>query len=395
MKVLYILNSTTITGGATKSLLTLLQGLKEKGITPFVVVPDGGDLCKVLKDKGITYFVLRYSTTTYPSLSSSKDKLLFLPRIFRWKLWESNAVSQIKGIIKEYNIDLVHTNVSVETVGLRAAYQMQVPHIMHFREYADIDFDMHYYPSKKKYYSLLNKFGTYTISITKGIQMYHNLYGERHRQIYNGIELDKNLVDNNDKHILCSESYFLFAGRVEPAKGLKQVVEAFAIFYADNKDKAIHLKVAGSIADEEYAESIRNLISKYELSEVVKFLGPRHDIADLMSKSIATIVSSNFEAFGRCLPEAMLNRCLTIGKDTAGTKEQYDNGLNLYGEEIGLRYNTTEDLAQIMKIVSNMDKQQYASMVSRAENTVLQLYNAKKYVSEVYDFYKEIINKNK
>lgn len=41
---------------------------------------------------------------------------------------------------------------------------------------------------------------------------------------------------------------------------------------------------------------------------------------------MALIVPSPFEAFGLITAEAMFNKCLVIGRDTAGTKEQFDNG---------------------------------------------------------------------
>lgn len=45
-----------------------------------------------------------------------------------------------------------------------------------------------------------------------------------------------------------------------------------------------------------------------------------------MNRATALIVPSPFEAFGLITAEAMFNKCLVIGKDTAGTKEQFDNG---------------------------------------------------------------------
>lgn len=39
-----------------------------------------------------------------------------------------------------------------------------------------------------------------------------------------------------------------------------------------------------------------------------------------MNRATALIVPSPFEAFGLITAEAMFNKCLVIGKDTAGTK---------------------------------------------------------------------------
>lgn len=57
-----------------------------------------------------------------------------------------------------------------------------------------------------------------------------------------------------------------------------------------------------------------------------------------MSKAQALIVASRFEGFGFITTEAMWNDCLVIGKNIAGTKEQFDNGVAETGHEIGLRF---------------------------------------------------------
>ena len=53
----------------------------------------------------------------------------------------------------------------------------------------------------------------------------------------------------------------------------------------------------------------------------VKFLGIRKDIYSLMKNAMALVVSSPSEGFGFITVEAMLNGCLVIGRNTAGTKE--------------------------------------------------------------------------
>ena len=58
---------------------------------------------------------------------------------------------------------------------------------------------------------------------------------------------------------------------------------------------------------------------------------------------LGLIVPSKCEGFGLVTVEGMLNGSLVVGKDTGGTKEQFDNGKSFCGKEIGLRYNTEKD----------------------------------------------------
>ena len=56
-KVIFILNSNSRHGGASKAILYLLDGLILKGASPFVVLPQQGGLCDDLKSRKIPYFV--------------------------------------------------------------------------------------------------------------------------------------------------------------------------------------------------------------------------------------------------------------------------------------------------------------------------------------------------
>ena len=385
MNVLYILNSTSVTGGGTKSFLTLLKGLRAKGVKPFVVLPDKGELLGVLQQDGIKCFVLRYQPTVYPPLSNMKDYLLFVIRVCRWKIWENKATKQIVKIVIDNNIDIIHTNVSIETIGLRAARISNIPHVMHFREYADKDFGYNYFPSKCAYYKMLDYEKSYTISITKGIKHYHHRNGANDRLIYNGISTQA----NKSFDIAKDEKYFLYAGRIEPTKGVQQVISAFLEVKYKHRD--LRLKIAGEVVDNEYQLALETFVRNNNISDDVEFLGARNDIDVLMRSALATVVASRFEAFGRCLPEAMLNGCLTIGHNTAGTKEQYDNGFEMWKEEIGLRYDTTEELARIMESVVDAPADAFDNMKRRAEETVRKLYSTECYIDSVYDFYNEIL----
>ena len=58
---------------------------------------------------------------------------------------------------------------------------------------------------------------------------------------------------------------------------------------------------------------------------MIELLGYRKDIPELMSNAKCLIVPSPNEAFGFITAEGMFNGCLVVGKNTAGTKIQFDN----------------------------------------------------------------------
>ncbi len=392
MKVLYIVHSINMSEGATKSFLTLLDGLVKRGVEPHVITPGKQGLYVALYRKGIAVMALNYRSGVFPNFNSMKDKLLFLPRLMARRVLEYRAIRAIVEYGKHNGIELIHTNVSVVTCGLAAAKTLKIPHVMHVREYADLDFHLHYYPSPTAFYKRVNVENSYTICITKGIQRHHHFLPTCSRVIYNGVVID------STSSVLASRSdmekpYFLFVGRIEQSKGVCQVIEAFNQYCKESTDKNVVLKIAGEITQKAYYDEVSSFVREYGIQDKVEFMGNRRDIDRLMQHALAVIVASPFEAFGRCLPEAMLNHCLTIGRNTAGTKEQYDNGLAVCGSDIGLRYGTSQDLTLRMHEVTDSSPMAYAEMKDNAFRVVLQLYSKEAYVDGVFSFYQEILLK--
>ncbi len=387
MKILYIVNSTNMSGGATKSFMTMILGLKGMGVEPHVVTPDKEGLYNILKDLGVAVLQLNYRMNVYPDFVSLKDKILFLPRLICRRGMECIATSRIIDYCKTNSIEAIHTNVSIISCGLSAAKKLKIPHILHIREYVDWDFGYKPYPSKKSFYRNIIGKNKYVICITKGIQKHHNLSSQNSQVIYNGIAAVS--VPPAENHI---SNYFLFVGRIEPSKGAIDTLKAYKLFCEQNPTNSTLLKMAGEFSDYNYLKKVQSYILENRLERRVELLGNRDDINNLMQSAMATIIASYFEAFGRCLPESMLNGCLTIGRNTGGTKEQYDNGVELFGKEIGLRFNTVEELATCLKKVATEPSSSFDEMRNIARKTVYKLYDEIVYVNNIYSLYKTILS---
>lgn len=107
-----------------------------------------------------------------------------------------------------------------------------------------------------------------------------------------------------------------------------------------------------------------------------------------MQKAKCLIVTSHAEGFGFITVEAMLNACLVLGRDTAGTKEQFDNGLTITGHDIGLRFKTINELVQQMEFVL---KNNTYEICQRAYQVVINKYSIQKHVYLLMEYYKRIL----
>jgi len=386
MKIAFILNATTPYGGATKSFLSLLDELKHRGITPFVVMPDKQGIYGDLEAAGVDVFSTIYRPNAYPNLASLKDYLFFFPRLIARLFVNTRATYLLTKEIKQRHINLIHTNVSVIDIGYRCSRKLRLPHVYHIREYADLDFNIHYFPCKRSFYRHLREEHSYSICITKGIQRHHGQHNSANSKvIYNGIRPTistyPSTIDGN---------YFLYAGRIQHTKGLDMLLEAYALCI-ERQETVLPLKVAGEPTSANYFQKIKEFIKQHKLEEKVSFLGECKNMNELMSEAKALIVPSRHEGFGRCMPEAMFNGCLVVAHNTAGTKEQLDNGIQATGQEIALRFESIEQLANLLHTVSIADPKVYANMKLRAFNVVNQLYTSESNAEQVINFYKEII----
>lgn len=381
IKVLYILNSASKHGGANKSFFNMLEGLIKKGIEPYVILPEYGDLCVLLNNSGVSYSVIKYYHSVYPHIKTIKDLFFYVPRIFRVLFINKCAFKKIIFVAKSFIPDMIHTNVGPIHLGHKMGYYLGVPHVWHLREYQDLDFDMTPLFSKKMFVKKLKNKNNHSIAITFGISRHFDL-SYASKVISNGVMKSAELIFNPNK-----KKYFLYAGRLEEKKGIKELIIAFKEIVKEYSEYS--LLVAGDTANESYKKTLILLVGKLGLKENVKFLGMIDNVYGLMKDAIALIVPSVNEGFGRITVEAMFCGCLVIGNNTAGTKEILENN------DIGILYYGHDELVAAMKSVIANGIESYFPLIKNSQDCVIDLYSIEKNVSSVFDYYQEIMGVSK
>lgn len=386
MKIAYVLSGTGIQGGATKSLMNLLKGVYAHNDDAILICPNKNGIYEFVSKNnfpGVKAEYINYSYNILPFLNTTYDYLMFCPRLLKRMIKNYIGTYKLIKLCRKENVDLIHSNTSVNDVGYRAAKKLGLPHIWHIREYGKLDFDM-IVPFQRKMFLSPNN---YTVTITKDIAKYKKLpLSPQHIVIYNGIcNTDSFRIKDTD------DNYFLYAGNVSKNKGIFDLLEAFSLYLRSNPNKIVVLKIAGNILPE-IKTKIHSICNNNTIDKYVEILGPRDDIADLMFCAKAVIVPSFFEGFGRVLPEAMTNGCLTVGRNTAGTKEQYDNGVEITGREIGFRFNNVKELSSILIDIASKSKKDFIGMILDSQTVVRQLYSNEAYTSNIIKLYKNILH---
>jgi glycosyltransferase involved in cell wall biosynthesis len=360
----------------------MLDGLCGKGILPFVVLPEFGDICAEFDKRGILYEITPFYLAIYPLINNLtglklRDIILYVPRIIRVLLTNYRANRKMIAIAFKYCPDLIHTNVGPLHNGHYIGKKLKVPHVWHVREYQDLDFKMSPLFSMDSFINKLHFSNNHPIAITKGISKHFDL-DKNGRVISNGI-----FKIGYTQLISEKSPYFLFAGRLEPNKGIDKLLKAFCEFSKTNNE--LMLYVAGDTNDLIFKDRLTNMVNEDTLEQRVKFLGMRDNIADLMANATALIVPSLHEGFGRITVEAMFNGCLVIGNNTGGTKEILEE------ERLGILYSGHDELVAAMLRVANNGIKYYFELIMRAQQRATTLYSQEQNVNAVYDYYRGIL----
>ena len=391
MRILFISQTTDI-GGATIALKNIVTEVSKRYVIGILMPSRSGWLVDELSILPCKLFFSDYEMMIYPTHCICKygrtnpiGYLKFIKAVYNKIVKQKKAKKDLICILHVFKPDIVHCNCSPLSFSADVCHKLHIPHVWHIREYSDLGYGHHLMPSKGCFFRKMTAKGNYCIAITKGIFQHFKLREGIDKVIYDGV-FDEGLCPEEFKLNLMG-NYFLSVGRIEPAKGTLELIESFARFHRNHSN--VRLLLVGGFSNLLYLNSFKEVCKKYNIENVVFFCGVRDDVFTLMQHAIALIVASPNEGFGFSATEAMLNSCIVIGRNTAGIKEQFDKGLQITGSEIGLRYNTQEEL--IMQMNKAICRNYDTDMKQRAYSVVIKNYTIQVHVKSLMDYYLNIL----
>ncbi len=363
-------------GGATISFLNMLDGLSDFGVYPIIVVPSRFPVDPNFRERFGSYDYKIIKCPIFYDISYSNEcRYKRLIRRIVTPFLDFFSFLYLSVIVLVYSPDIIHTNTGILHVGYRVAKFFNIPHVWHIREFQDLDFKMNPLPSFADFCSCLRD--SYVIAITRCILSHFRLVEDKkHVVIFNGIYRVSDLVNKTN-----DSRYFLCASRLSPEKGLEDVIDAFSKFCALGYDFKLIIAGAG---DEKYVESLRLRVQRLSCSSIF-FVGFQKSIKEYITKATALIVGSYYEGFGRMSAEAAFSRTIVIGRNSGGTKE-------ILGLTGGFRFNTVDELVNVMVAVSRLNKREYENVVLPAQMAAVDLFSNERNVRSVLALYLKIIN---
>jgi len=381
MKILFILHTSGVSEGSSIAALAIIRHLVKRGHEVMAVLPFTGALVDALQKVGAKTEIISFSGAIWPVHYNIKTTLT-VPKRLIVRLWENHySEKKLQRLVESFQPDILHSNTGVLRIGYYVAKKMNIPHVWHIRETEDGNHCYHY-PNSSFQKRLLDS-NSFNIAITRMVKEYYNLKDNNSKVVYDGVFEQSYRL----QHAVPKKNYFLVVGRVCETKGTDWAVKAF--LNIANRYSDYELWLAGK-DDLQFGKALKGQLQDIENGNRIKFLGIRHDVYELMAQAQAVIVASPLEGFGFIAVEAMINNTIVIGRDTGGTKEQFDNGLKLEGKEIGLRFDTIDELTMRMEQICKNGQESYTAMIGAAQRVVRQLYTIEGNVDQIEQIYKEI-----
>lgn len=264
--------------GAPIALVRLARLLPDFGFRPLVLLPGSGPLETVLKERGVSYRVLRAPFAPFDFIS----------------------------ILKQERPDIVHVNSLVTSWPVLAARLMRVPVVWHVHEYLG---------NKKIYAGIIHGVSNGVILISN--EQYSLFAGKPMAvRIPNGIETARyeaeEPVPGEDGSVVdAGETAVLYIGRIERTKGLLVLARAAAHL----KGRHIRYLVAGGVPKKaaRYEEELFAFLKQNGLEDSFEFLGYRRDIPDILSNADILCHPSYSDTFPLVVLEAMASALPVIG----------------------------------------------------------------------------------
>lgn len=365
--------------GASKSLLNLMDELKEKCNFIVIVAYDYGLFLDELRKRNLKVYYVPFERWV-----KFKDER-FKEEKRKWILKDNKRnqklAKDISKLLKIEKLDLIYSNTSVVDLGYRISKILNIPHIWHIREFGEDDFSMYPLCSKRKYFKKIGDKNNTLICISKAVanKFRGKVKDSQINIIYNGVDKKhiknkKTFTKDSKEKLIC-----LQAGMINKTKGQDITIKAVEELYNEGY-RQIELWLAGTGSLEELG--ITNVSKKKWL----KVLGQIDNVDEVRKEVNIEIVSSKKEAFGRITVEAMMGQIPVIGTNSGGTKELIEDN------ETGLLY-TAGDYKELKEKIKYFceNRKEIERMGKNAYKYSKDYFKIERCANEVFEVFEKVI----
>ena len=358
--------------GGQRSMTHLIERLDRQKYSPFALCPEKGELSdKLLSLDCPVFHVPMYSL-------KPKYILKCLPEAFR-----------IRKILKEYKIDIIHSDYPSDTYFAHLArLGTKTKVIWHVRWNVPARKDRLF---EKSYDGIIGV----SEAAGKRFKLEDPEINKKYQTIYNGVDIDEfspldNKSDLRKKLDLPNNQFILlFAGVRKVGKGIFDILNAQVIIKNNNNNLPLMVFIGGDQANDN-REKMNKLTEENNISEDVRILPPQSNVSDWMraADTIAIPSHEGNEGMPRVSIEAQCCGVPLILSDAGGVAEAIGDEQKA-GIVVG--QNSPQDIAgAIQKIMSDESLAKEMSEAGRKRGE--EFFDIKIHARKVEKFYEYILS---
>lgn len=382
MKKILYLHAGAELYGADIVLLELLKNLDKNKFEPYVVLPCDGPLVKKLRENNIWVQVIEY-----PILR----RKYFNPKgIFNYGKDYLTYSKKINKIVKEKNIDIIHTNTMAVLEGIYIKKKSKLPLVWHIHEIIVNPKFMN-----KLLSFLIAKNANEVVTVSNAVKKHLENTGyfkKEIRVIYNGVDnkvfspQNKSDYIRNEFNIPKSSKIVGMIGRVNAWKGQKDFLNAMEIVL-DKHPNVYAMLVGGVFEGEEWRiDELQEIINNMKNKDRVIFSDYRRDTKNIYTLyDIFVLPSINPDPLPTVVLESMATGKPIVGYKHGGICEMVKDGYNGLLADVGNQKDLARKISRILSDES-LEKNMSENSLSRQN----EMFSLNSYINNFEITYEQI-----
>jgi glycosyltransferase involved in cell wall biosynthesis len=369
INILYLIAS-LFPGGAEKLLLSTLKYLDKKKFSPFVCcTKQEGSLAPIVREMGIPIYSINMKS-----------------------LMDVKALKRISKIIRTNNIDIIHSNfVDIDIAARILSFLLRVKCASTFHSALEGK-EYETYRWKIKFFLSRITANLLPVELIADSDFVRSIYIDKHKFSQKKFTTIHNFCDEKSMEIKgdfdplkkrgevglnADDIVFINIARLVEEKYQEKLIENIA--QAQKTNDKIKLLIVGSGSLEPH---LKTMILDNNLNDVIKMLGYREDIAELLSLSDVFILSSKKEGLPIALLEAMLLAKPVIATNVGAISEAIINRKSGILIEISRIEELSEIILESAENISTMRK-----LALEAQKHYFEKFNSDRYMSKLEELY--------
>jgi len=382
INVLHVLNSAY--GGSALSTFQLIEKLKENNVYSSLVcfnnaTEETKNEIRSLVDNRVIFIPLYWSNKR---TRVTWWKRPILEVLASWQTWRGyRCQHEISNLIRIQQINIIHTSTIVNPEGAIASRKNNVPHVWHVRELIGPT-SYYSFPRFRSWISFVEKHADLLIANSEATVKNLSIYFPHNkiRCVPNGIEPN---VYRQKIHVSANPMVVAMVGNVTSRVKNHEFFIKTAANFSNDLNVAFRIYGALPVNEDTYFAALKNLITEYELSDRVVFMG--HQKSEQIMDAIDILFHpTGLESFGRIFIEAMAGGIPIIAADGGGAVELVRNGIN------GFRV-AENDVVQATQVINTLTSVELRNGLGKNGRTIVEKeYSLQLLENRIRDLYNEV-----